>query len=91
MENLSNRRSMKITKFEDQLLLSGKEAEEIDEDLELKTHIIYYHKTRCWSKDSINAYFKQDKFKVTRILKEFQLKSNLRPSNKLDRANRLGS
>ena len=82
---------MKITKFDDQLLLSGKEAEEIDEDLELKTHIIYYHKIRCWSKDSINAYFKQDKFKVTRILKEFQLKSNLRPSNKLDRANRLGS
>ena len=49
---------MEIRKHEDQLLLSGKETEEIDEDLELKAYIIYSHKIRFWSKDSITAYFK---------------------------------
>ena len=82
---------MKIRMLDDKLLLSRKEAEEIDEDLELKDHIIYSHKIRCWSKDSITAYLKLDKFKVTSILKEFQLKSNLRLSNRLNRANRQGS
>ena len=71
MENLLNRKSMKIRKLDDQLLLSGKQEEEIDEDIELKAHIIYSHKIRCWSNDSITAYFKQDKFKVTSISKEF--------------------
>ena len=67
MENLLNKRSMKIRKLDDQLLLSGKETEELNEDLELKAHIIYCHKIKCWSKNSITAYFKQDKFKVTSI------------------------
>ena len=46
MENLLNRRSMKFRKLDDQLLFSGKETEEINEDLELKAHIIYSHKIR---------------------------------------------
>ena len=37
---------MKIRKHDDQRLLLGKETEEIDEDLELKAHIIYSHKIR---------------------------------------------